>query len=260
MVRINDELIRYIHHDVELTKEAAKHVHKIIRTSTNDPRMNYNTGNVYVVIDGKAYIPETMEVRTGFREQMEFGFTVSTDPRYAATNTMLSIKDVIFNPPATIVFWGDGSKTVVKCQDGEEFDPEKGLTMAFFKRMHDNKGHYFEEIKKWAWMYSPSSEGVEVTFTFKDWCQARRVTEEILRLKTEDEAGKDAKTNKVWVVFYALDGRGEDEGYTRYPVMYKHKSSAVRAAKRLISKLPDNVEYEWFVDFVDITTLDKPVN
>ena len=59
------------------------------------------------------------------------------------------IKNVIFNPPATIVFWNDGTKTVVKCQNHEEFDHEKGLAMAFFKKMHSNKGHYFEEIKKW---------------------------------------------------------------------------------------------------------------
>nr|DAF85754.1 MAG TPA: hypothetical protein [Siphoviridae sp. ctWT735] len=39
------------------------------------------------------------------------------------------IKKVIFNPPATIVFWENGSKTVVKAQ-GEAFDPEKGLAMA----------------------------------------------------------------------------------------------------------------------------------
>ena len=40
------------------------------------------------------------------------------------------IKKVIFNDPATIVFWKDGTKTIVKCQEGAEFDPEKGLAMA----------------------------------------------------------------------------------------------------------------------------------
>lgn len=64
-------------------------------------------------------------------------------------NTVPEIKNVIFNPPATIVFWNDGTKTVVKCQNYESFDPEKGITMAFFKKMHGNKGYYFEEIKKW---------------------------------------------------------------------------------------------------------------
>ena len=39
------------------------------------------------------------------------------------------IKKVIFNDPATIVFWNDGTKTIVQAH-GETFDPEKGLAMA----------------------------------------------------------------------------------------------------------------------------------
>lgn len=72
---------------------------------------------------------------------------------HRTNNSTPEIKDIIFNPPATIVFWTDGTKTVVKCQNDEEFDPEKGITMAFFKKMHGNKGHYFEEIKKWCEPY-----------------------------------------------------------------------------------------------------------
>ena len=39
----------------------------------------------------------------------------------AATMTAASIKKVIFNPPATVVYWSDGSKTVVKCQCQGQF-------------------------------------------------------------------------------------------------------------------------------------------
>lgn len=59
------------------------------------------------------------------------------------------IKKVIFNDPATIVFWYDGSKTVVKAQDGDEFDPEKGLAMAISKRVLGNKGNYYKTFEKW---------------------------------------------------------------------------------------------------------------
>ena len=59
------------------------------------------------------------------------------------------IKNVIFNDPATIVFWADGTKTVVKCQEGDIFDPEKGLTMAITKKVYGNKGSYCNVIKKW---------------------------------------------------------------------------------------------------------------
>lgn len=58
------------------------------------------------------------------------------------------IKKVIFNNPATIMFWKDGTKTVVKASN-EEFDPEKGLAMAIAKKALGNEGNYFNEIKKW---------------------------------------------------------------------------------------------------------------
>lgn len=58
------------------------------------------------------------------------------------------IADVIFNGPATIVQWTDGTKTVVKCSKGENFDPEKGLAMAIAKKALGNKGNYYEVFKK----------------------------------------------------------------------------------------------------------------
>lgn len=61
-------------------------------------------------------------------------------------NTSL-IKKVIFNNPATIVLWNDGTKTVVKCCSCELFDPEKGLAMAFAKKMLGNKNDYYKELK-----------------------------------------------------------------------------------------------------------------
>ena len=45
------------------------------------------------------------------------------------------IKEVIFNYPATIVCWKDGSKTVVKCGKDEPFDREKAVAMCFLKKM-----------------------------------------------------------------------------------------------------------------------------
>lgn len=71
-------------------------------------------------------------------------------PSFSLTGTIVignyDIKNVIFNPPATIVFWADGTKTVVKAH-GEEFDPEKGLAMAISKKALGTG--YYPEIKKW---------------------------------------------------------------------------------------------------------------
>lgn len=66
----------------------------------------------------------------------------------SATNTA-AIKDVIFAPPATIVYWSDGSKTVVKYSEKDVFDPEKGLAMAVAKRCGGNNGSYYKEIRNW---------------------------------------------------------------------------------------------------------------
>lgn len=73
----------------------------------------------------------------------------------------LDIKNVIFNPPATIVIWEDGTKTVVKAQNDEYFDPEKGLTMAIAKKVFGNKGNYFNQIKKWTKPYEKACEEAE---------------------------------------------------------------------------------------------------
>lgn len=62
---------------------------------------------------------------------------------------MSKIKNVIFNDPATIVFWSDGTKTVVKCGKDDTFDPEKGLAMAISKYFFDNAGYFNDVFKKW---------------------------------------------------------------------------------------------------------------
>lgn len=59
------------------------------------------------------------------------------------------IKNVIFNEPATIVFWTDGSKTIVKCQEGDTYSKEVGLTMAIVKKVYGNNGNYNDLFTKW---------------------------------------------------------------------------------------------------------------
>lgn len=62
---------------------------------------------------------------------------------------MPEIKKAIFNDPATIVFWDDGTKTVVKCGEDDTYDKEKGLALCYMKRIFNNKGNYNEILKKW---------------------------------------------------------------------------------------------------------------
>lgn len=52
-----------------------------------------------------------------------------------------NIEKVIFNPPATIVIFKDGTKTVVKAHN-EDFDEEKGLLMALARHMFDSRAQF----------------------------------------------------------------------------------------------------------------------
>jgi hypothetical protein len=79
-------------------------------------------------------------------EKMSYDDIMDVAPKFDMIS--MDIKNVIFNDPATIVFWADGTKTVVKAVD-EPFDKEKGLAMAICKKIFGNKGKYFNYIKKW---------------------------------------------------------------------------------------------------------------
>lgn len=65
------------------------------------------------------------------------------------TEKVTEIVRVIFNDPATIVIWNDGTKTVVKCQEGDTYDAEKGLALCISKKYFGNKGNFNEVFKKW---------------------------------------------------------------------------------------------------------------
>ena len=67
------------------------------------------------------------------------------------------VKDIKFSGPATIVFWKDGTKTVVKCQEGEHYDPKDGIEYALFKKIAGGTSNqaskmakmYDEWLEKW---------------------------------------------------------------------------------------------------------------
>lgn len=82
---------------------------------------------------------------------------------YGRSNSMRvpEIKDVIFNAPATIVFWADGTKTVVKANGDDDFNPEVGLAMAISKKALGNNHDYYEPFKKWVGRYEKKQRKAE---------------------------------------------------------------------------------------------------
>lgn len=63
-----------------------------------------------------------------------------------------TIKNVIFNDPATIVMWSDGTKTVVKCGENDIFDPEKGVAMCCMKKLlgtNKTGSNYLDKVQEY---------------------------------------------------------------------------------------------------------------
>lgn len=56
------------------------------------------------------------------------------------------IKRVIFNGPATIVLFADGTKSVVKCSENDIYDPEKAVMIAYLKKLF---GCSKSQMRKW---------------------------------------------------------------------------------------------------------------
>lgn len=94
----------------------------------------------------KLYNENSIETETIYRKYADF-YKYGRDVFKFTYNDL--IIHVIFNNPATIVFWCDGTKTVVKCSIDETFDEEKGLAMAIAKKFFGNCGNYYNIFKKW---------------------------------------------------------------------------------------------------------------
>lgn len=71
---------------------------------------------------------------------------------YGHKDIETDIDKVIFNPPATVIYWKDGTKTVVKCSDDDldagRLSPETGIVYAIVKKVLGNKGKYNNVLKR----------------------------------------------------------------------------------------------------------------
>ena len=85
------------------------------------------------------------------------------------TNYLPEIKNVKFNGPATIVFWADGTKTVVKCQDGDDYSEEVGLAMCIVKKAFGNTSKYNDIFKKWCNNYDTETDDDYFSEAFKQF-------------------------------------------------------------------------------------------
>lgn len=156
------EMVEYLENQgFETTKEYDSKKKHYIFTITKDAKSLRS----YFVYPDDAHRDELESIQRHFLNKMIINFKGEVNVvRHVELET--GIKKVIFNPPATIVLWEDGTKTVVKAQNDDEFDSEKGLAMAISKKALGNKGNYCNEIKKWTEPYEAEVSEIEA---FLEW-------------------------------------------------------------------------------------------
>ena len=72
-----------------------------------------------------------------------------------------AIKKVIFNPPATIILWEDGTKTIVKAMKGTEFNPYYGFTAAVTKKVFSSNSRVSNIVEHGEWWPRPKPARTE---------------------------------------------------------------------------------------------------
>lgn len=73
------------------------------------------------------------------------------------------IKEVIYNDPAVVVIWNDGTKTVSKCDYGDNFNPEFGLILCVLKKIVGN-----EQVAKLLMNWVPNDINGLTKITLRD--------------------------------------------------------------------------------------------
>lgn len=74
------------------------------------------------------------------QKDSEFTATIHRQFRFAP-------KEIIYNDAATIVYWTDGTKTVVKCNKNDEYSEYFGFVAAVAKKMYGGTGPINQIIK-----------------------------------------------------------------------------------------------------------------
>lgn len=131
--------------------------------------MNYpRCHDVQVIVGGRTYLPNYCDYIQTCDDFPRIKVDATLAPYSCTSNYCtvtsskpLDIENVIFNSPATIVFWSDNTKTVVKAVD-EPYDPEKGIAMAIAKKMMgDNKYEYYRIFLHWLKKWNKQQKSAE---------------------------------------------------------------------------------------------------
>lgn len=115
-----------------------------IRFSDTLDAMLYSVGEITGVIDS---LPTSVDACS---RRSEFSSIATEFPKklQGEWKLPLGVDKIIYNGPCTIVFWSDGTKTVVKCGYEEEFSEYTGFIAAVSKKVFGSTSAVKKIIKK----------------------------------------------------------------------------------------------------------------
>ena len=112
--------------------------------------MEIKNAKINVIPASIDYISDDDTIKSDALDAIRYCYNdILTTQRYCyglRANNPYAIEKVIFHDPATIIYWVNGDKTVVKCSEDDVYDREKGLAMAICKyALGDNFKKVFKE-------------------------------------------------------------------------------------------------------------------
>lgn len=124
------------------------------------------------LVEPDAGICEKEELRKEIHDKMKFPRDIANYCENDVLMTMkaaetknfysLNVSKIIFNPPATIVFWEDGTKTVVKCAAEDEFSEYYGFLASLGKKVYENNNQIKKLIDKKAEWHENKKDEKEI--------------------------------------------------------------------------------------------------
>lgn len=151
----------------------------IISTGSSVPNFNPEIG---VTENNENQLNEKKEQSTTMNMQMNKGAVMFSaifqGVARAMIGPMLTPRQIIYNDPATIVFWSDGSKTVVKRMDNEAWNPYNAFCAALAKRIYGSNSQVNRLVKNGVFQ-TKKDKAVKK----EDKSDADSTLKEILRLK-----------------------------------------------------------------------------
>ena len=193
---------------------------------------NRNTWGCVNCVGGNKYVSDTlinqalaMDIDKEMKMLAKAGLNKIFGAKNAERKIDMKIKKVIFNAPATVVLWEDGTKTIVKAGKGDIYDPEKGLAMAIAKKALGNQGNYYELFKKWL-PYDPIAKIKRDLKELEDHLkEANDTIEKLERIENED--------NLEWLTPEEL---AEKLGCTKATIQKKCREGLHPGAKKVGGK------------------------